>query len=269
MITVASLASPAGEIVVRKRIHSGALVYEQGDCLQSEADEAGVSLSAYIHAIYSLILQKRSQRVLMIGCGGGTLATLLARSGIEVTVVDNDPNAFHLARDYFQMPAHVRCVVADGAGYLIGCEETYDAIVLDAYNGSRIPGHLRSPRFLKLVKRRLDRSEGVFLANVYLHHDFDLTADRMVHTAGTIWREVALLDARGHSSRNAIALAGAIDNLELPSLIVPPSSQTITIQFDLSLLKFRAGRLETTFAAADRYRRLASAQDSRDGDPSP
>ncbi len=208
MITVASLASSAGEIVVRKKIQTGAFVYEQGDCCQSEADEQGVSLSSYIHALFSLLWQKRSQRVLMIGCGGGTLATLLVRSGARVTVIDNNPNTFHLARDYFQMPAQVKCVVADGAEYLRNCREFYDAIVLDAYNGSIIPQHLQSPRFLKLVKRQLDRSDGVFLANVYLHHDFDLTADRMIHTAGSIWHEVALLDVQGHSGRNCDGARG-------------------------------------------------------------
>ncbi len=71
MITVTSRASPVGEIFVRKRIQTGAVVYEQADCCQSEADEGGVSLSSYIHALFSLISQKRSRHVLMIGCGGG------------------------------------------------------------------------------------------------------------------------------------------------------------------------------------------------------
>jgi spermidine synthase len=261
MITVTSLPSPVGEITVWKRIQTGALVYEQGDYCQSEADEQGVSLSSYIHALFSLIWQKRSERVLMIGCGGGTLATLLVRSGIQVTVVDNDPNTFLLARNYFQMPAQVKCIVADGADHLKNSGEFYDAVVLDAYNGGQIPGHLRSPRFLKLVKRRLDRLEGIFLANVYLHHDFDLTADRMIHTAGTIWHEVALLDARGHSSRNAIVLAGAINGVERPRLMVRPTSQSMVIEFELSALKFREGRLGGAYAAMDRFRRLATTQD--------
>jgi SAM-dependent methyltransferase len=262
MITVTSLPGPRGEITVSQRRQTGVFVYEQGDCCQSEADEQGVSLSSYVHALFSLLRQKRSQRVLMIGCGGGTLATLLVRAGIEVTVVDNDANTFHLARRYFQMPEQVKCVIADGADFLSTCPEVYDAMVLDAYNGSRIPAHLRSLRFLKLVKRRLDRSRGIFLANVYLHHDFDLTADRMVHSAGTIWHGVALLDARGHASRNSIVLAGAINNLERPVLIVPPSSESEVVEFELSCLKFREGRLDGGCSAVQRFRRLASTQDS-------
>jgi len=262
MITLTSLPSALGEITVWKRRQTGVFVYEQGDCCQSEADEQGVSLSSYVHALFSLLWQKRSQRVLMIGCGGGTLATLLIRSGIEVTVVDTDANTFHLARRYFQMPDQVKCVIADGADFLSTCPEFYDAIVLDAYNGSRIPKHLRSPHFLQLVKRQLDRSEGMFLANVYLHHDFDLTADRMVHCAGTIWREATLLDARGHASRNAIVLAGAINNVELPRLIIRPSSEASIVEFELSSLKFREGRLGRAYSAAHRFLRLASTQDS-------
>jgi len=261
MITVTSRPSPLGEITVRKRKQTGAFVYEQGDCCQSEADEQGISLSSYVHALFSLLRQKRSQRVLMIGCGGGTLATLLVRCGIEVTVVDNDANTFGLARSYFQMPEQVKCVIADGADYLGACPEFYDAIVLDAYNGSRIPGHLRSSCFLKLVKRRLDRSEGIFLANVYLHHDFDLTADRMVHSAGIIWHDVALLDARGHACRNSIILAGAINSLELPTLIIRPSSEASLVEFELSCLQFREGRLGGAYSAVDGFKRLASTQD--------
>jgi predicted membrane-bound spermidine synthase len=258
MITVASLTSPAGKIVVRRRIQTGALVYEQGDCCQSEIDEHGVSLSSYIHALFSLIWQKRSQHVLMIGCGGGTLATLLVRAGIQVTVVDNNPDAFSLARQYFQMPTEVRCVVADGFDYLKVCNDFYDAVVLDAYNGSKIPAPLRSSQFLQLVKRMLDRVDGVFLANVYLHHDFDLTADRMIHTAGTIWNEVALLDTRAYPCRNSIVMAGAINNFERPTLMVRPTTRSIVIDFELGHLKFRKGRLGGVRAAADKFRRAAS-----------
>jgi spermidine synthase len=264
MITVTSLQSAVGEITVRRRVGTGAFVYEQGECCQSEADDHGISLSSYIHALFSLLWQKRSEHVLMIGCGGGTLATLLVRSGVQVTVVDNNADTFALARTYFQMPAEVKCIVADGAEYLSTCTQFYDAIVLDAYDGSKIPGHLRSSRFLKMVKRRLERSDGVFLANVYLRHDFDLTADRMIHSAAAIWNNVALLDACGRASRNSTLLAGALHNVELPKLIIRPAIESSVVELELSCLRFREGRLGGMYSAADRFRRLAVAQDLRD-----
>jgi SAM-dependent methyltransferase len=199
--------------------------------------------------------------VLMIGCGGGTLATLLIRAGIQVTVVDNNPTAFFIASQYFQMPAEVRTMVEDGAKYLASCHETFDAVILDAYDGSAIPQHLRSLDFLRLVRRRLDRSDGVFLANVYLHHDFDFTADRLVESALDLWPNAAVLDAVGyHRDRNSIVIAGAVDNLDAPELLVPPNAGHAEIENYLCSLQFRKGRLSGIWPANVRFRRLASYQ---------
>src|SRR5262245_5334302 len=107
MITVAERKSRFGAITVLKAQDTGSLIYTQGDCYQSAADAEGTSTIAYIHAIFGLVRQARSRSVLMIGCGGGTLATMLSRIGCTLTVVDIDPHAFLLARRYFRFPAHV------------------------------------------------------------------------------------------------------------------------------------------------------------------
>src|ERR1700760_499110 len=71
--------------------------YCEGDLLHSVADPAGVSLAPYIHALSGVARQVLAgkagpRRVLMIGCGGGPLATMLVRAGVAVTLVDNDPS---------------------------------------------------------------------------------------------------------------------------------------------------------------------------------
>jgi spermidine synthase len=95
---------------------------------------------AYIHAIYDLLLQAGCREVLMIGCGGGTLATMLHRASVKVTIADIDSWSFRLARQYFQLPADVACHAVDGAAFLSARHNRYDGIVLDAYEG-RIPPH--------------------------------------------------------------------------------------------------------------------------------
>src|SRR5216110_1168002 len=67
-------ASKYGVIKLRFRKRSHTLTYEQKGGYQSTADCNGVSLDAHIHALYGLTLQRPGKRVLMIGCGGGTLA---------------------------------------------------------------------------------------------------------------------------------------------------------------------------------------------------
>ena len=67
MITVAERKSRFGAITILKRKATGSLLYVQGDSFQSEADENGISLVGYIHAIFGLVRQAGAKRVLMIG----------------------------------------------------------------------------------------------------------------------------------------------------------------------------------------------------------
>ena len=158
MITVAERKSRFGAITILKRKATGSLLYVQGDSFQSEADENGISLVGYIHAIFGLIRQAGAKSVLMIGCGGGTLATMLARIGCTLTVVDIDPHAFLLARRYFRFPESITCRVADGCQYLLSEQGSFDAVVLDAFSGGFMPDHLTSSAFFSLVRPRLTPS---------------------------------------------------------------------------------------------------------------
>ena len=56
---------------------TGKVSYWQGEYHQSAADRTGVSAADYIHAMYFFLMQAGVRDVLMIGCGGGTLATML------------------------------------------------------------------------------------------------------------------------------------------------------------------------------------------------
>src|ERR1700751_5845857 len=105
-------------IVIEQNNVSGEVSYWQGVDHQSHADRNGISLAAYIHAIYGFLRQAGARNVLMIGGAGGTVATMLRKSGVAVTMVDINPAAFRLARDYFHLPDDVACHVADGMQFL-------------------------------------------------------------------------------------------------------------------------------------------------------
>src|SRR4051812_24008824 len=128
MITLDTIESEFGTIAVFKNKTTNTITYEQGGCCQSEADSSGVSLAGYIHAIFGLILQKKARKILMIGCAGGTLATMLAQSGCNVTIIDVNPASFVLAKQYFALPDSVECRVADGKSFLYSDTQFYDAI---------------------------------------------------------------------------------------------------------------------------------------------
>lgn len=241
MIMLETVETDFGTINVFKRRANGAITYEQGGCQQSEADHNGVSLASYIHAIFSLILQSQARKVLLIGCGGGTLATMLARMDKNVTVIDVNPASFPLARQYFALPESVHCQVADGKTFLRASTQIYDAIVIDAYHGDRIPAHLKSFRFYSLVRERLAQ-RGALFANIHVGHVFDCRVDRVAECMSMVFPDVRLLDSRAFVEHNAIVMAGAVKHLAVPKLIVSPALDRQLIESELAVMKFRAWR---------------------------
>ena len=161
-----------GEVVIEQDNRSGGVTYWLARGPQSLADRKGISLAPYIHALYGFLRQADAKNILLIGCGGGTLATMLAKSGAAITMLDVDPLSFALARRYFHLPKSIACHVADGAAFLRASDQRYDAIVLDAWGEGGVPRHLLHAAFFGLVKSRLSRG-GVFLINLIAADDDD------------------------------------------------------------------------------------------------
>jgi len=228
-------------IAIEQNNASGKLSYWEGGDHQSEADRDGVSLAPYIHALYGFLVQAGAAKVLMIGAAGGTLATMLRRRGVDVTMVDISPAAFAIARRYFGLPGDVACHIADGARFLRARHENYDAIVLDAFVEDRIPPVFWKKSFFRLAKTRLKRG-GLFLANIIVKDDDDATPDRFCRLMRTAWRDVRLLDTDGYVDRNAVIAAGRVRQLKRPRLLVAPRQRRKQIAAELKGLEFRALR---------------------------
>ncbi|GAA0565933.1 spermidine synthase [Rhizomicrobium electricum] len=228
-------------LVVEYNNASGKVSFWQKDDNHSLADSRGISTADYIHAMYGFLRQAGSRHVLMIGCGGGTLATMLRRVGVRVTMVDIDGRSFEIASTYFHLPADVECHIADGEAFLKKTGDKYDAVVLDAYCDNEIPRHMRSRRFFNLVKSRL-KLRGVVLLNLIVRDDDDGTPDRIARMMQRTWRQVRLLDAVGHEGRNAVAVAGAVKNLKRPRLLMRPKCCAKSLARDLRTLDFRPVR---------------------------
>ena len=234
--------SPAKEalvpFVIEQNNATGAVTYWQDGAQQSDADADGVSLAEYNHVMYGLLRQAHAQRVLMIGLGGGTLATMLHKSGAEVVAVEIDPAIVELARAYFAMPDDVEIHVGDGARFLARETRKFDAIVLDAYSGAEMPEHMTTPAFFKRVKARL-RPGGIVLLNLIVGDD----GDPLPHVIGehmrAAWRNVRLLDRPGWLERNAILMAGRVNGLKRPRMMMKPKRRAKSIAAALRTMRFR------------------------------
>ena len=229
-------------ISIEEEVRTGAIAYWQGDYYQSRADKNGVSLLDYIHAIFGLLIQKRARSVLIIGCAGGSLATMLSRAGSGVVAVDVNPQAFILARRYFGLPDDIECRVVDGFDYLRITRRKFDAIVVDAFHGGRIASELLSEAFFAQASKRL-RAGGAIFTNVHVARDSDTMPERVAQWMNAASTQVRILDRPGTKHRNAIVAAGAVRALKRPDLLMPPSIEAAMLVRSLAAMEFREARV--------------------------
>lgn len=205
---------------------------------QTAIDRNGVSLDTYIHALYGFVLQIPAREVLMIGCGGGTLGTMLTRAGKKLTVVDIDRNAFTIARRHFHMPREINCRVADGLAYMQKTRRRYGAVIIDAFIGEKIPSHMKGDEIC-LAARRCLSNDGALFMNVCLNERTDMIADRLAARFQRNGWRIRLYDTPRISARNAIILGGAIETLREPDLITLPGTGHRQLKRELAAMRFR------------------------------
>src|SRR5260370_18338445 len=104
-----------GEIAIWESERTGDRLYREGELLQSQSSASGESRLPYVKMMEAFLSDADS--VLLLGCGGGNLATMLARQGKSVTVVDHNPVSFDLAKRFFGLPKEIPCIVAGFSEY--------------------------------------------------------------------------------------------------------------------------------------------------------
>src|SRR5947208_14801099 len=92
----------------------------------------------------------------------------------------------------------------------------YDVLIVDAFNGEKIPAHMKDAAFFEAAGRCLRRN-GLAMVNVCLERKSDPTADEIAAGFKQRGWSVRLLDSPG-AERNAIVLAGKVKKLRRPRL---------------------------------------------------
>jgi spermidine synthase len=204
MRTLARIEGRYGEILIVEELATGTRRYYEGGAFQSHALPNGESCFAYVHIMCELLRRKR--RILLLGCGAGSLATMLSRRGAQVTLVDHNPTSFELAKEYFGLPTDVRCFQADYLDFLAFKAHEYDAIGIDVGNDTF---DFRE-EFDGMTCRMIDRAlaaDGVAVINMMASHDVDPTADLIATLMTSPARSTWILDQMGLVERNAVIVA--------------------------------------------------------------
>lgn len=111
-------------------------------------------------------LKRKPQSALILGMGGGILATELSKKNIKVTAVELDARVAEVARNYFGLDKNVHVILDDARHALYRLDQKYDLVVLDLFHGETAPPHVFSlESFLKI--RSLLTENGIIFINTY------------------------------------------------------------------------------------------------------
>lgn len=142
-------------------------------------DQSKISLSKpesvsmeYIRlSMLGILFTPRTERVLMIGLGGGTFTSLLRRHypALWIDAVEIDPVVVQAAKRFFGVreDSRFRIHIEDGAAFIERASHSYDLIMLDAYTADGAPEHLATPKFFNAVKAKLSHN-GVAVLNLWV-----------------------------------------------------------------------------------------------------
>ena len=171
-----------GQITIAQERRTGARLYVEEGVKQSYVLPGGSAGLDYVRLMVRVL--EGAPDIILFGCGGGALASELHNRGCRVTVVDDNPISFEIARRYFWMPSSILCVADGMAEFLEKGSGEYAAIGVDVGGPSFDYDSALAARTCALLGRRL-ASGGRIAVNIARDWAQDTTlvriADRLLN----------------------------------------------------------------------------------------
>lgn len=186
--------------------------------------------------------------VLILGMGTGTYATQCSRYFGEMSIegVEIDDKITKLARSYFELPEEVPVTTYDGRAFLNVIDNTYDVIMVDAYQDITIPFQMSSVEFFTLVRDHLNPG-GVMVVNMNMRGSSEGNINQyLADTISQVFEDVYTVDVTGSTNRELFAA----NDVDLPENL---SAGIGNIQDNnLAAMLDRVCRNLTAYQAGDR-----------------
>ncbi len=159
------------------------------------------------------------KKLLILGLGGGTMAHLISEKcgAPEITSVEIDPVMVDVAKQFFDLdtiPNH-RVILADALRVVIEPEEyqlmpeSFDALVVDIFQGEKYPDLGKSGNFIASLKK-LTKPNGLIIFNrIYLDHHQD-DVNLFIEYLGDFLRDVTCLVVAGYTNSDNVLIYGRV-----------------------------------------------------------
>jgi spermidine synthase len=228
IITPAAMAAKKKIIHEERSLYTSILVEQRRDllCLNFTLKRADSSQScmdlknpkrmvfAYTRmAMSGLLFKPNPKNILIVGLGGGTLPLALNQilPQAKIQTVEIDPAVIGVAKRFFNFKenANNQIVQQDARVFAKRAalqKQTFDLIILDAFNGDYIPEHLMTREFLMEVQSLLSK-DGVLVANTFAT---SVLYDHESNTYKEVFGKFINLKGRDSGNRVIIVPQGSI-----------------------------------------------------------
>ncbi len=174
--------------------------------------EAGLTGLYYDYAMAAPIMagyedKDAPMKMLILGMGTGTYATQCNRyfGEMDITGVEIDQKITDLAQEYFELDDGIPVITYDGRAYLNAIDDTYDVIMVDAYQDITIPFQMSSVEFFSMVRDHLNPG-GVMVVNMNMRGQSEGSInDYLADTISSVFDQVYTVDVGGSTNRELFA----------------------------------------------------------------
>lgn len=141
------------------------------------ADHANYSFAS-LHRVFqkaiNLVDLRNESRVLVLGCGAGSIPSILQNEKGLAPVIDAveiDPVVIDLGKKYFDLGsyANLNITIADAFEYVKDSVKSYDLICVDVFDGLHVPERFLSSLFIENCSKLLTEN-GELLFNFVAHN---------------------------------------------------------------------------------------------------
>jgi hypothetical protein len=193
-----------GQITIAQERRTDARLYVEEGVKQSYVLPGGSAGLDYVRLMVRVL--EGASDIILFGCGGGALASELHNRGCRMTVVDDNPISFEIARRYFWMPSSILCVVDGMAEFLERGPGECAAIGVDVGGPSFDYEATLDARTCALLARRL-ASGGRVAVNIDRNWAQDTALVRIADRLFNESLDVKILEEAPRKGRSALIVA--------------------------------------------------------------
>lgn len=176
--------------------------YIQDGLIQNRTTPDNVFISMYTYVFDQLanIFVPQGKSALVLGLGAGIVPQDLKRRGLDVTVVEINPDSLKVATEHFGFnPDAYDVRLQDARTFVRKCKRAFDVVIVDLYQGDSTPDYLLTEEFFFDI-RQCVRDGGAVVMNAFFDDNNDEPNRRLLATVASAFKRVVEFHSREANS---------------------------------------------------------------------